>query len=81
MLHDCELIIMNFNKLRQCYKPIFFKLLFHNMFVKSEKNIYNKLLKISSYRIFPYGNLQKKRSICEVIYLTIYKKYERSFLF
>ncbi|XP_003698465.3 rhodanese domain-containing protein CG4456 isoform X1 [Apis florea] len=45
---------MNFNKLHQCYKPIFFKLLFHNMFIKSEKNIYNKLLKISSYRIFPY---------------------------
>lgn len=55
---------MNFNKLHQCYKPIF-KLLFHNMFVKSEKNIYNKLLKISPYRIFPYGNLKKKKSFAK----------------
>ncbi|XP_043594754.1 thiosulfate sulfurtransferase/rhodanese-like domain-containing protein 3 isoform X1 [Bombus pyrosoma] len=43
---------MNLNKLRQCYKFISFKSLHQSSYLIPKPFIYDKLLKIASYRIF-----------------------------
>ena len=52
-------IIMDFNKLRHCCKLISFKSLHQSSYIISKSSIYDKLLKITSYRTFFHGNLKK----------------------